>query len=196
MVEENIKNADSSGSRDKTQRLNMLSNTLPSKTLEMPAGWRYAARSNNIFYSGRLLVDSDVAMHEFACTWTEHLLDVPEFVFPWTEVNWAIFATSDAFTWIHGDVMFTVVTLPTGEKLWFLGRRRTDLLPDDLRGDMRSRFAFKTFNGWTDMTQVWVFERLHLSPYTTLYVLYYQHHRISLILRLPTDICPPGSRTV
>ncbi|KAJ7787691.1 hypothetical protein B0H14DRAFT_2615939 [Mycena olivaceomarginata] len=128
MVEENIKNADSSGSRDKTQRLNMLSNTLPSKTLEMPAGW-----------SGRLLVDSDVATHEFACTWTEHLLDVPEFVFPWTEVNWAIFATSDAFTWIHAI---------------------TDLLPDDLRGDMRSRFAFKTFNGWTDMTQVWVFERL------------------------------------
>ncbi|KAJ7871134.1 hypothetical protein B0H14DRAFT_3439590 [Mycena olivaceomarginata] len=152
MVEENIKNADSSGSRDKTQRLNMLSNTLPSKTLEMPAGW------------------SDVATHEFACTWTEHLLDVPEFVFPWTEVNWAIFTTSDAFTWIHCDVMFTVVTLPTGEKLWFLGRRRTDLLPDDLRGDMRSRFAFKTFNGWTDMTQVWVFERLHLSPYTTLYM--------------------------
>ncbi|KAJ7791730.1 hypothetical protein B0H14DRAFT_3500185 [Mycena olivaceomarginata] len=152
MVEENVKNADSSGSRDKTQRLNMLSNTLPSKTLEMPAGW------------------SDVATHEVACTWTEHLLDVPEFVFPWTEVNWAIFATSDAFTWIHGDVMFTVVTLPTGEKLWFLGRRRTDLLPDDLRGDMRSRFAFKTFNGWTDMTQVWVFERLHLSPYTTLYM--------------------------
>ncbi|KAJ7843613.1 hypothetical protein B0H14DRAFT_2585599 [Mycena olivaceomarginata] len=152
MVEENIKNADSSGSRDKTQRLNMLSNTLPSKTLEMPAGW------------------SDVATHEFACTWTKHLLDVPEFVFPWTEVNWAIFATSDAFTWIHCDVMFTVVTLPTGEKLWFLGRRRTDLLPDDLRGDMRSRFAFKTFNGWTDMTQVWVFERLHLSPYTTLYM--------------------------
>ncbi|KAJ7815437.1 hypothetical protein B0H14DRAFT_3476200 [Mycena olivaceomarginata] len=132
MVEENVKNADSSGSRDKTQRLNMLSNTLPSKTLEMPAGW------------------SDVATHEVACTWTEHLLDVPEFVFPWTEVNWAIFATSDAFTWIHGDVMFTVVTLPTGEKLWFLGRRRTDLLPDDLR--------------------VWVFERLHLSPYTTLYM--------------------------
>ncbi|KAJ7800741.1 hypothetical protein B0H14DRAFT_2615929 [Mycena olivaceomarginata] len=159
MVEENIKNADSSGSRDKTQRLNMLSNTLPSKTLEMPAGW-----------SGRLLVDSNVATHEFACTWTEHLLDVPEFIFPWTEVNWAIFATSDAFTWIHCDVMFTVVTLPTGEKLWFLGRRRTDLLPDNLRGDMRSRFAFKTFNGWTDMTQVWVFERLHLSPYTTLYM--------------------------
>ncbi|KAJ7869764.1 hypothetical protein B0H14DRAFT_3440506 [Mycena olivaceomarginata] len=152
MVEENIKNTDSSGSRDKTQRLNMLSNTLPSKTLEMPAGW------------------SDVAMHEFACTWTEHLLDVPEFVFPWTEVNWAIFATSDAFTWIHCDIMFTVVTLPTGEKLWFLGRRRTDLLPDDLHGDMRSRFAFKTFNGWTDMTQVWVFERLHLSPYMTLYM--------------------------
>ncbi|KAJ7301207.1 hypothetical protein DFH08DRAFT_978987 [Mycena albidolilacea] len=152
MVEENIKNADSSGSQNKTQRLNMLSNTLPSKTLEMPAGW------------------SDLATHEFACTWTEHLLEVPEFVFPWTEVNWAIFATSDAFTWIHGDVMFTVVTLPTGEKLWFLGRRRTDLLPDDLRGDMRSRFAFKTFNGWTDMTQVWVFERLHLSPYTTLYM--------------------------
>ncbi|KAJ7684075.1 hypothetical protein B0H14DRAFT_3534830 [Mycena olivaceomarginata] len=116
MVEENIKNTDSSGSRDKTQWLNMLSNTLPSKTLEMPAGW------------------SDVATHEFACTWTEHLLDVPEFVFPWTEVNWAIFATSDAFTWIHCDVMFTVVTLPTGEKLWFLGRRRTDLLPDDFMG--------------------------------------------------------------
>ncbi|KAJ7810248.1 hypothetical protein B0H14DRAFT_2607535 [Mycena olivaceomarginata] len=117
MVEENIKNADSSGSRDKT-----------------------------------------VAEHAFQYLAQQDAGDASGL-----EVNWAIFATSDAFTWIHCDVMFTVVTLPTGEKLWFLGRRRTDLLPDDLRGDMRSRFAFKTFNGWTDMTQVWVFEAPPLS---------------------------------
>ena len=116
------------------------------------------------------VVDSDVASHEFSCNWVEGLPDLPAFVFPWNEVNWAIFAIRDALTWIHVDVLFTVITLPTGEKLWFMGRRRGDLSKGDLRGYMRSRHAFQKFNGWTDMTDVWVFEQVHLSPYTTLCV--------------------------
>ena len=76
----------------------------------------------------------------------------------------------DVVTWIHLDTLFTMVTLATGEKLWFVGRRRTDLEDEDHRGDLRSRHAFKDFNGWTDMTHVWNFEAVHLTPYTTLYV--------------------------
>jgi hypothetical protein len=97
---------------------------------------------------------------------------------PWTEVTWSIFALKDTVTWIHADVMFTVVNLATGEKLWFMGRLRTDLPANDLRGNMRSRMAFDTFNGWTDMTNVWVFEQVHLSPYTTLCVLITLLHRL------------------
>ncbi|KAJ7789364.1 hypothetical protein B0H14DRAFT_3503054 [Mycena olivaceomarginata] len=138
--------------RPAAQRLNMLSNTLPNKTLAMPPGW------------------SDLATHEFACTWVDKLSDVPPYELPWDDLTWAIFATSDAFTWIHEDVMFTVADLAEGKKAWFLGRRRTDLAASDLRGNMRSRLAFNTFNGWTDMTNVWVFEQVHLTPYTTLYM--------------------------
>ncbi|KAJ7754415.1 hypothetical protein B0H14DRAFT_3512572 [Mycena olivaceomarginata] len=122
--------------RPAAQRLNMLSNTLPNKTLAMPPGW------------------SDLATHEFACTWVDKLSDVPPYELPWDDLTWAIFATSDAFTWIHEDVMFTVADLAEGKKAWFLGRRRTDLAASDLRGNMRSRLAFNTFNGWTDMTNV------------------------------------------
>ncbi|KAJ6487974.1 hypothetical protein C8R45DRAFT_1097823 [Mycena sanguinolenta] len=136
----------------KTQRLNLLGNTLQSTSLNVPSGW------------------SDLASHEYACNWLDHLSQVPAFVFPWSEVNWKIAATADTSTWIHGDVLFTIVDLPAGEKLWYLGSRRSDLLLDDLRGIMRSRSAFKTFNGWTDMTSVWNFEQVHLSPYTTLYM--------------------------
>ncbi|KAJ7839053.1 hypothetical protein B0H14DRAFT_2588232 [Mycena olivaceomarginata] len=127
--------------RPAAQRLNMLSNTLPNKTLAMPPGW------------------SDLATHEFACTWVDKLSDVPPYELLWDDLTWAIFATSDAFTWIHEDVMFTVADLAEGKKAWFLGRRRTDLAASDLRGNMRSRLAFNTFNGWTDMTNVWVLNR-------------------------------------
>ncbi|KAF7361554.1 hypothetical protein MSAN_01189000 [Mycena sanguinolenta] len=135
-----------------SQRLNLLANTMPSKSLDLPPGW------------------IGLATHEFACNWLENLSNVPEFVFPWKETNWTIFANGSAVTWIHTDVLFTVVTLPVGEKLWFLGRRRPDLPPDDLRGNIRSRSAFDSFNGYTDMSDAWVFEQVHLSPYTTLYM--------------------------
>ncbi|KAJ7229924.1 hypothetical protein GGX14DRAFT_383885 [Mycena pura] len=142
MLEEHT--ASGSGSTGQSQRLNLLSNMMPSKTVQMPMGW--------------------------TCNWVKGLADLPAFVFPWSEVNWAIFAIRDALTWIHVDVLFTVITLPTGKKLWFMGRRRGDLAKDDLRGYMRSRHAFRKFNGWTDMTDVWVFEQVHLSPYTTLFM--------------------------
>ncbi|KAJ7205123.1 hypothetical protein B0H12DRAFT_1080374 [Mycena haematopus] len=135
-----------------TQRLNLLGNTLQSTSLGMPLGW------------------TDLATHEYACTWLEHLQHVPAYIFPWSEVTWTIAANAHAVTWIHTDVLFTVVDIPVGEKLWFLASRRADLPPDDFRGIMRSRAAFDTFNGWTDMTSVWHFEQVHLSPYTTLYM--------------------------
>ncbi|KAF7335850.1 hypothetical protein MSAN_02331500 [Mycena sanguinolenta] len=135
-----------------SQRLNLLGNTLQSTSLNMPSGW------------------TDLATHEFACTWLEHLSEVPPFVFPWSEVTWNITANADAVTWIHGDVLFTIIDLPIGEKLWYMASRRSDLPSDDFRGFMRSRHAFDTFNGWTDMTSVWNFEQVHLSPYTTLYM--------------------------
>ncbi|KAF7343692.1 hypothetical protein MSAN_01949100 [Mycena sanguinolenta] len=134
------------------QRLNLLGNTLQSTSLNLPSGW------------------TDLATHEFACTWLEHLSEVPPFVFPWSEVTWNIIANADAVTWIHGDVLFTIIDLPIGEKLWYLASRRSDLPSDDFRGIMCSRHAFDTFNGWTDMTSVWNFEQVHLSPYTTLYM--------------------------
>ncbi|KAJ7256554.1 hypothetical protein B0H12DRAFT_1070738 [Mycena haematopus] len=135
-----------------TQRLNLLGNTLQSTSLAMPLGW------------------TDLATHEYACTWLEHLHRVPAFVFPWSEVTWSIAANAHAVTWIHTDVLFTVVDIAVGEKLWYLASRRTDLPLNDFRGIMRSRAAFDTFNGWTDMTSVWHFEQVHLSPYTTLYM--------------------------
>ncbi|KAF7367183.1 hypothetical protein MSAN_00978200 [Mycena sanguinolenta] len=135
-----------------SQRLNLLGNTLQSTSLNMLSGW------------------IDLATHEFACTWLEHLSEVPPFVFPWSEVTWNITANADAVTWIHGDVLFTIIDLPIGEKLWYMASRRSDLPSDDFRGIMRSRHAFDTFNGWTDMTSVWNFEQVHLSPYTTLYM--------------------------
>jgi hypothetical protein len=97
----------------------------------------------------------------------DKLSNVPPYELPWDDLTWAIFATSDAFTGIHEDMMFTIANLAEG-KVWFLGRRRTDLATSDLRGNMRSHLTFNTFNGWTDMTNIWVFEQVHLSPYTTL----------------------------
>ncbi|KAF7373699.1 hypothetical protein MSAN_00580900 [Mycena sanguinolenta] len=135
-----------------SQRLNLLGNTLQSSSLPLPSGW------------------IDLASHEYACTWLEHLERVPSFVFPWSETTWNITANAHAVSWIHNDVLFTVVEMPSGEKLWYLARRRTDLPLDNFRGIMRSRCAFDDFNGWTDMTSVWDFEQVHLSPYTTLYM--------------------------
>ncbi|KAJ7711688.1 hypothetical protein B0H14DRAFT_3639150 [Mycena olivaceomarginata] len=131
----------SAGSGDRRRRpaaqyLNMLSNTLPNKTLAMPQGW------------------SNLATHEFACTWVDKLSNVPPYELPWDDLTWAIFASSDVFTWIHEDVMFTVIDLAGGKKAWFMECRRTDLTASDLRGNMRSHLAFNTFNGWTDMTNV------------------------------------------
>ncbi|KAF7374676.1 hypothetical protein MSAN_00352600 [Mycena sanguinolenta] len=134
------------------QRLNLLGNTLQSTSLSLPSGW------------------TDLATHEYACTWLEHLSQVPPFVFPWSEVTWNIAANARAVSWLHGDVLFTIVDMPVGEKLWFLASRRNDLELNDHRGIMRSRHAFNSFNGWTDMSDVWNFEQLHLSPYTTLYM--------------------------
>ncbi|KAJ7622460.1 hypothetical protein FB45DRAFT_1032127 [Roridomyces roridus] len=79
-----------------------------------------------------------------------------------------IFATKDTLTFTHGDVQATFVTLPAGKKLWFLARRRADLGPDDRRGDMRSRLAFKSYDPWGDNTDVFVFEIVYLDQYTTL----------------------------
>ncbi|KAJ7853579.1 hypothetical protein B0H14DRAFT_2580424 [Mycena olivaceomarginata] len=78
--------------------------------------------------------------------------------------------TAIAMTWCHNDVLFTVVTMPYGKKLWFIARRKSNLAPGDFRGNMRSRQAFKGFNGNTDMTQVFDWEMLTLTPYTTLYM--------------------------
>ena len=110
----------------------------------------------------------DLATHEYACTWLEHLSRVPAFMFPWSEVTWEIGANKDVVSWLHTDVLSTSINPAVGEKLWYLATRRTDLPADDLRGIMRSRSAFDDFNGWTDMTSVWKFEQVHISPYTTL----------------------------
>ncbi len=81
-------------------------------------------------------------------------------------MSWGIFANQDVITFLHGDVLFTQVSIACGEKLWFVGRLKEGL--DSYRGNMQSRHAFDGFNGWTDMTDVWDFEMVHLSPYTTL----------------------------
>jgi hypothetical protein len=71
-------------------------------------------------------------------------------------------------TWLHLDVLLTVVMLACGSKFWALARRRDDLPTTELRGLMRSRCAFDKFNGWTAMTDVYEYEILHLTPNSTL----------------------------
>ncbi|KAJ6497598.1 hypothetical protein C8R45DRAFT_983537 [Mycena sanguinolenta] len=150
-MEAHVLEADS-GTPPQTQRLNLLGNTLQSTSVSMPSGW------------------TDLASHEYACTWLEHLIQVPAFVFPWSEVTWKIGANEGAVSWLHTDVLFTSSNPVVGEKLWHLATRRTDLSEDDFRGIMRSRGAFEGFNGWTGMTEVWDFEQIHISPYTTLFM--------------------------
>lgn len=110
----------------------------------------------------------DLASHEALLHYIFENPDLPAYAFPWEEFNWVILANNDAMTWIHNDVLFTIVTMPTGKKLWFIARRKSNLAPNDFRGNMRSRLAFKGFNGWTDMTKVFDWEMLTLTPYTTL----------------------------
>ncbi|KAF8181988.1 hypothetical protein K438DRAFT_1975934 [Mycena galopus ATCC 62051] len=134
------------------QCLNLLANRMPDMTTPAPKSW------------------INLATHEFACQYLRDLPAVPFWQFPWEETNWSIFATARAFTWAHQDVLFTLVTLPAGEKLWFVARRRTDLARNDHRGNMFSRHAFDGFNGWFDNTDVWVYEMVHLGPNTALYL--------------------------
>ncbi|KAJ7736366.1 hypothetical protein DFH07DRAFT_779712 [Mycena maculata] len=134
------------------QVLNLLSNSLPNQTTATPPGWTQV----------------HLATHETACRWLKGLPGLPEFSFPWGEVEWAILANKDAMTWIHVDVLFTEVSVACGEKLWFVGRLKEGV--DSDRGNMRSRHAFDNFNGWTDMTDIWDFEMVHLDPYTTFYM--------------------------
>lgn len=181
------------------QRLNLLSNTMPSKTMDMPMLWRYAflflffrvpgtywltatrARTNS-----RGPGQKTFSMYRNAHSRGKR--SAGQYLRPLTP--------SPGFT-----AMFYSRSSdsPRARNCGFWGRRRTDLPPSDLRGDMRSRFAFSTFNGWTDMTHVWVFERVHLSPYTTLCVLCSRYHCISVMsdyARTILGTCLLESRTV
>ncbi|KAJ7506272.1 hypothetical protein B0H11DRAFT_1904156 [Mycena galericulata] len=142
------------------QVLNLLSNRLPDKTMATLPGWTQVFPFH--------VFPRHLATQEFACTWLSGIKELPEFRFPWEEVSFGIFANKDAVSWIHADVLFTGVSLACGEKLWFIGRLKKGL--DSYRGIMQSRHAFDDFNGWTDMTEVWDFEMVHLSPHTTLYM--------------------------
>ncbi|KAJ7770711.1 hypothetical protein B0H16DRAFT_1715364 [Mycena metata] len=84
------------------QALNLLSNVVPEKTIATPAGW------------------SEIATHEAACNYLRGVEDVPTFEFPWGETKWSIFANKGVMTWLHTDILFTVVMLPCGEKLWYM----------------------------------------------------------------------------
>ncbi|KAJ7808907.1 hypothetical protein B0H14DRAFT_2608556 [Mycena olivaceomarginata] len=132
------------------QAFNILSNRTPGLTAKPPP--------------------KDMASHEALLHYIYEDPELPAYQFPWEEFNWVILANRDAMTWCHNDVLFTVVTMPYGKKLWFIARRKSNLAPGDFRGNMRSRQAFKGFNGNTDMTQVFDWEMLTLTPYTTLYM--------------------------
>ncbi|KAJ7214682.1 hypothetical protein B0H12DRAFT_1079171 [Mycena haematopus] len=133
------------------QSLNLLSNPLEGISTVFPAGWR------------------DIATHEIAMQWLREKAELPQLPPMIQEFNWAIFATANAVTWHHHDVLFTMVGTITGEKLWFVGRRK-DLPAHDLRGLLHSRHAYDRFNGWTHMTNVWEFECIHLDDRTTFYM--------------------------
>ncbi|KAJ6447375.1 hypothetical protein C8R45DRAFT_948567 [Mycena sanguinolenta] len=119
---------------------------------------------------GNTLQSMDLATHEYACTWLEHLKQVPDFLFPWSKVTWEIAANKDTVSWLHADIISTSVNPAVGEKLWYLATHHADLPADDLCGIMRSRSTLNGFNGWEAMMSVWKFEQVHISPYTTLYM--------------------------
>ncbi|KAJ7700540.1 hypothetical protein B0H14DRAFT_2648777 [Mycena olivaceomarginata] len=132
------------------QAFNILSNRTPGLTAKPPPKWRHRF----------IPADLDPSTRPFYIIFTKDP-ELPAYQFPWEEFNWVILANRDAMTWCHNDVLFT---------LWFIARRKSNLAPGDFRGNMRSRQAFKGFNGNTDMTQVFDWEMLTLTPYTTLYM--------------------------
>ncbi|KAJ7222665.1 hypothetical protein B0H12DRAFT_1241098 [Mycena haematopus] len=142
---------DKSESMSTRQSLNLLSNPLEGISTVFPAGWR------------------DIATHEITMQWLREKAELPHLPPLIQEFNWAIFATASAVTWHHHDVLFTMVGIVTGEKLWFVGRRK-DLPAHNHRGLLHSRHAYDRFNGWTHMTNVWDFECIHLDEYTTFYM--------------------------
>ncbi|KAJ7732498.1 hypothetical protein B0H14DRAFT_2639828 [Mycena olivaceomarginata] len=140
-------------------------------------------------------VEAHMASHEALLHYIYEDPELPAYQFPWEEFNWVILANRDAMTWCHNDVLFTVVTMPYGKKLWFIARRKSNLAPGDFRGNMRSRQAFKGFNGNTDMTQVFDWEMLTLTPYTTLYMAAATVHAIRNTSPSATWITSPTSTT-
>ncbi|KAJ7773549.1 hypothetical protein B0H14DRAFT_2632165 [Mycena olivaceomarginata] len=132
------------------QALNLLANVLEETTLTVPLAW------------------DRIATHEFVTRFLRGLSGLARFRFLWGEVNWAIFATQGAMTWLHLDVLLTVVMLACGSKFWALARRRDNLPMTELRGVIHSRSACDKFNGWTAMMDVYEYEILHLTPNSTL----------------------------
>ncbi|KAJ7738616.1 hypothetical protein B0H16DRAFT_1570262 [Mycena metata] len=132
------------------QVLNLLSNLVPDISMIPPVGW------------------GDVATHEVAHNFLRPLQHIPHQELCWPEVKWSIFANKGAMTWLHNDVLFTVITIPCGEKLWWVGRRKPEI--KDGRGDPRSRHCLDGFNGWTAMTAVYDFEAIHLDRHVTLFM--------------------------
>ncbi|KAF7344813.1 hypothetical protein MVEN_01642400 [Mycena venus] len=143
---------DPPGQKQMVQRLNLLSNRLPGMTLPSPRAWR------------------NLATHEFAAMFLRGLHQIPELRFLWEEFVWSIFCLGGTPTISRLDTEQTLIEICCGEKLWFVGRRRTDLAPHDDRGDMHSRHAFAGFDGWKANTDVWEFEMVHLTPQTRLYM--------------------------
>ncbi|KAJ7650287.1 hypothetical protein FB45DRAFT_887489 [Roridomyces roridus] len=142
--------AKESANADKSQRLNLLSNPIECQSLPASSGWRNLATEEHVW---QRLNQSTI---------------VPQCPFPRGEVQWATFATEGAITFFRNNVLYTEVTMSTGDKIWILARRRTDLAADNFRGVMRSRHAFDDFDGCTDNTDVYVYEVVHLNSRTTL----------------------------
>ncbi|KAJ7717195.1 hypothetical protein B0H16DRAFT_1740700 [Mycena metata] len=135
---------------ERDQILNLLSNLVPDLSMIPPVGW------------------GDVATHELAHNFLRTLEHVPLQELCWPEVKWSIFANKSAMTWLHNNILFTVITIPCGEELWWVGRCKPEIM--DGHGDPRSWHCLDGFKGWKSMSAVYDFEAIHLDPYVTLYM--------------------------
>ncbi|KAJ7511094.1 hypothetical protein B0H11DRAFT_1953928 [Mycena galericulata] len=137
---------------DKANALNLLSNSTGDVASPMPV------RRWNEFSS------NEVALQVLRYP----ARDLPHFPQPWQELRWAIAALKWALTGKHVDVLATLVMVVRGQKLWLIGRRKFDIPPPhDLRGNTRSRHAFRNF-GTTDSTEYFEYEIVHLDNTTIL----------------------------
>jgi hypothetical protein len=147
--------------------LNALQNPLPYSNIATPTGWLCVG-----YYSSfPALVDihtpySNYATHERVANHTRAVPGLPLPTMPWEDLRWIIFATRDAKSAAHQDVLSTVITILCGWKIWAIGVPLESA--HGKSGDFSSRRGFHGFDSRKSNTVFLQWEFILLGPNMTL----------------------------